>query len=172
MRIGSRKNRWIQRLWTGQISVFAQILWKFHVGLLFILHNSWASVSWQSRQIPGNKPLPMWNWDECVSGTFGTMRDKCNEKRLIALYVHHASLAVHECSSYFLFYFHHAYLTQKMKTSFGVLYRAMSSFAYSPPVMMMCVVSGRSVTFNQYGNVAFYSGALNHSSTSTAVTFR
>ncbi len=98
----------------------------------------------------------------------GTLRDKCNEKRLIALYVHHASLAVHECSSYFLFYFHHAYLTQKMKTSFGVLYRAMSSFAYSPPVMMMCVVSGRSVTFNQYGNVAFYSGALNHSCTSTA----
>lgn len=58
------------------------------------------------------------------------------------------------------------------KTSFGVLYCTMSSFANSPPVMMMCVVSGRSVTFNQYDNVAFYSGALNHSCTSTAVTFR
>ncbi len=81
-------------------------------------------------------------------------------ERLDALYVHHVSLAVHECSSYFLFYFHHAYLTQKMKTSFGVFISCLSSFAYSPPGLMMIVfVSGRSVTFNHYGNVAFTLGA-------------
>lgn len=44
--------------------------------------------------------------------------------------------------------------------------------SFPQSVMMTCVVSGRSVTLNQYGNVAFYSGALNHSCTSTTVTFR